>query len=184
MIATAGGSAVLGQAAHADASDATVATVATGASAPGPASSSVETPLALDNIQGNVLGGFNKDHQRFLVFGLGRPAAARQWLADMVDEVATAGEVAGFNRLFQKARARRGNEAQAPTSQWINVAFTYTGLAALDVKDRDLARFPADFRQGMAARAARIGDVGSERAFVLGRPVRLERPPWCAHPGR
>ena len=67
--------------------------------------------------------------------------------------------MAGFNRLFKKARARRGNEVEAPTSQWINVAFTYTGLTALDVKDRDLARFPADFRQGMAARAALIGDV-------------------------
>ena len=123
------------------------------------AAASDEKLLDLANIQGNILGGFNKDYQRLLFFRLGRAASARQWLADLVDEVATSEEVMGFNRLFKRTRARRGTEADAPTSRWLNVAFTHAGLAALDVKDRDLARFPADFREGMAARASRIGDV-------------------------
>lgn len=118
LIAVGGTGVVVGQSAKANASD------ATGVSTQGGSTTAVETPLALDNIQGNILGGFNKDHQRFLFFRLGRAASARQWLADLVDEVATGAEVASFNRLFKKARARRGDEAQAPTSQWLNVAFT------------------------------------------------------------
>ena len=153
LIAAGGTGAVVGQSAKANAVD------VTGVSTQGGSTTAAETPLALDNIQGNILGGFNKDHQRFLFFRLGRGASARQWLAGLVDEVATGGEVASFNRLFKKARARRGDEAESPTSQWLNVAFTYPGLAALHVTERDLARFPDDFRQGMAARAEGIGDV-------------------------
>ena len=143
---------VVGQTTSASATAGTAARAAAAAGAD-------QKPLALDNIQGNILGGFNKDHQRFLFFRLGRPVAARRWLAELVDDVATSGEVASFNHLFKRARARRGSEADVPTSRWLNVAFTHDGLAALGVKDRDLARFPADFREGMAARAARLGDV-------------------------
>jgi len=42
----------------------------------------------------------------------------------------------------------------------INIAFTYPGLAALQVDDTTLASFPTVFRQGMAARADVLGDTG------------------------
>lgn len=42
----------------------------------------------------------------------------------------------------------------------INIAFTYSGLKALGVHKDTLATFPDAFRQGMAARARRLGDVG------------------------
>lgn len=42
----------------------------------------------------------------------------------------------------------------------INIAFTYSGLKALGVHGGALASFPDAFRQGMAARARRLGDVG------------------------
>jgi Dyp-type peroxidase family len=41
-----------------------------------------------------------------------------------------------------------------------NIAFTYTGLKALGVHEHTLATFPEPFRDGMAARAATLGDVG------------------------
>ncbi|MCK7624638.1 hypothetical protein MUU72_16280 [Streptomyces sp. RS10V-4] len=40
------------------------------------------------------------------------------------------------------------------------VAFTYQGLRALGVPRESLDSFPQAFREGMAARAERIGDVG------------------------
>src|SRR5215212_7702300 len=48
--------------------------------------------------------------------------------------------------------------------QWdpvpINFAFTFPGLKALQLSEPTLASFPEPFKQGMAARAERLGDVG------------------------
>ncbi|MDL9979542.1 Dyp-type peroxidase [Microbacterium sp. ASV49] len=43
---------------------------------------------------------------------------------------------------------------------WITVGFTYVGLAALGVPQESLDTFAPEFREGMAARAAQLGDVG------------------------
>src|SRR6185436_13763836 len=43
---------------------------------------------------------------------------------------------------------------------WITVAFTYSGLRALGVPQESLDSFTPQFQQGMAARAAQLGDVG------------------------
>lgn len=42
-----------------------------------------------------------------------------------------------------------------------NVAFTHAGLTALGINPETLASFPAAFREGMAARAGRLGDTGA-----------------------
>ncbi|HTR83189.1 MAG TPA: hypothetical protein VMI56_01835 [Reyranella sp.] len=42
----------------------------------------------------------------------------------------------------------------------INIAFTYSGLSALEIDETTLASFPTVFRQGMAARADVLGDTG------------------------
>ena len=47
-----------------------------------------------------------------------------------------------------------------PASAWVTVAFTYNGLKALGVPQESLDSFAPEFRQGMAARAAELGDVG------------------------
>jgi Dyp-type peroxidase family len=43
---------------------------------------------------------------------------------------------------------------------WITVAFTYSGLKALGVPQESLDSFAPEFQQGMAARAAELGDIG------------------------
>ncbi len=53
---------------------------------------------------------------------------------------------------------------------WITVAFTYQGLKALGVPQDSLDSFAPEFRQGMAARAAELGDVGESS------PVNWEKP--------
>ena len=46
-------------------------------------------------------------------------------------------------------------------SRWVTVAFTWNGLRALGVDEACLATFPEEFRQGMAHRAAILGDTGA-----------------------
>jgi Dyp-type peroxidase family len=53
-----------------------------------------------------------------------------------------------------------GETAHAAGEAWITVAFTYHGLEALGVPQESLLSFAPEFRQGMAARAAHLGDVG------------------------
>jgi Dyp-type peroxidase family len=43
---------------------------------------------------------------------------------------------------------------------WLGIAFTYQGLKALGVPQASLDSFPEEFREGMAARAAILNDVG------------------------
>jgi Dyp-type peroxidase family len=104
------------------------------------------TGLERDDIQGNVLRGYNFPYARYVVARVRNdPAAAeaaRRWLAAQADPVMSDAEwtdtpgVAG------------------------NIALSYAGLQALRIPGWLLASFPADFRAGMAARAGTIGDTG------------------------
>src|SRR5436309_16118776 len=54
-----------------------------------------------------------------------------------------------------------GRAAADPAQDaWITVAFSYHGLEALGVPQGSLDSFAPEFRQGMAARATELGDVG------------------------
>src|SRR3984957_13472034 len=44
---------------------------------------------------------------------------------------------------------------------WLGIAFTYQGLMALGLPSASLDSFPQEFREGMAARAPLLNDVGS-----------------------
>jgi Dyp-type peroxidase family len=115
--------------------------------------------INLADVQGNVLAGFNKDHQRLLFFQFGDRTKAQRWLATIIDETATSEEVLAFNELFRRTRSRRGTEVSAPGAAWMNIALTHPGLAALGVAESELAQFPEAFTQGMAARSQLLGDV-------------------------
>ncbi|HEY1004223.1 MAG TPA: Dyp-type peroxidase [Streptosporangiaceae bacterium] len=53
----------------------------------------------------------------------------------------------------------------------ISVGFTYQGLRALGVPQESLASFAPEFRQGMAARAAELGDVGDSSPDHWEKPL-------------
>jgi Dyp-type peroxidase family len=128
---------------------------------PWPDDVGVDMPLKLDQIQGNVVAGFNKDHTSYLFLALpDDPARARAWLAELVGQVATAREVKQFNDLFREVRRRRGRREGAVEAAWMNLAFTYEGLVRLGVDEGELGQFPEEFRDGMRRRAAAIGDLG------------------------
>jgi Dyp-type peroxidase family len=54
---------------------------------------------------------------------------------------------------------------------WITVAFTYQGLQALGVPQNSLDSFAPEFRQGMAERAADLGDVGDSSPANWEKPL-------------
>ncbi len=62
-------------------------------------------------------------------------------------------------RLHRIATTSRVSTGQGSTS--ITVGFTYHGLAALGVPQASLESFAPEFREGMAARAAVLGDVAA-----------------------
>src|SRR4051812_23494721 len=54
---------------------------------------------------------------------------------------------------------------------WITAAFTYQGLRTLGVPQASLDTFAPEFRQGMAARAADLGDVGESSPEHWEKPL-------------
>ncbi|HET6241066.1 MAG TPA: peroxidase, partial [Arthrobacter sp.] len=54
---------------------------------------------------------------------------------------------------------------------WVSIALTYQGLRVLGVPDESLESFPVEFRQGMAARAAVLGDRGESSPENWEKPL-------------
>src|SRR5262245_10095141 len=76
-------------------------------------------------------------------------------------------------RLMKRASEIVASAAHADSPDadaWISVALTYAGLKALGVPVESLKTFPEELRQGMAARAAVLGDRGENA------PEHWERP--------
>jgi Dyp-type peroxidase family len=130
-----------------------------------------EPVLAMANIQGNVVAGFNKNHQTLLYFRIDDPRAFKPVVAELGHWVATADEVLAFNRLFKRMRDRRG-DAVTVKSTWINLAFSFAGLSKLR-RDAEHFRDPW-FRDGLVGPPARgapeswkVSDRGDRAADVL-----------------
>jgi Dyp-type peroxidase family len=120
-----------------------------------------EPHLAVANIQGNIIAGFNKDFQTLLFLRIDDAPAFKAWLATFAGLVATAEEVIAFNRLFKRTRDRRGYSGSVKAS-WINIAFSHAGLAKLTA-EADAFVDPS-FRTGVVAQSAALGDPTAEDA--------------------
>jgi Dyp-type peroxidase family len=125
-------------------------------------SQSQSKALQLDEIQGNSLGGFNKDNQAMLFLRITDAAKAKATLsgssnvlADVTDS--SSEQVIRFNNQFKALRSRGVPEGTILAS-WTNLVFTFAGLRKLradNLKDGD---FPEAFTQGMRNRADQLGD--------------------------
>jgi hypothetical protein len=67
-----------------------------------------EPVLHTDNIQGNILGGFNKDFQTLVFLRIRRPPVFKKWLKPRIASIATLAEVVAFNRLFKPSDSAGG----------------------------------------------------------------------------
>ncbi|MBK9710003.1 MAG: Dyp-type peroxidase [Kouleothrix sp.] len=129
---------------------------------PAQADTPADLPLrSSEEIQGNILAGFLKDHQVFLFLQFADGASGRAWLAELAPRIATTKQVATFNAQFSLARRNQGgDDPQSLKAVWVNVSFTRPGLIKLGpALDPDLQAFPA-FREGPAARADAMRDQG------------------------
>src|SRR5688572_13576197 len=102
--------------------------------------------LELDDIQHFLLTRTPALVSRYEFVSLSHTEEARLWLAGLIDKV-------GSGAVPQGPRA--------VDARWVTIAFTWNGLRALGVDDASLSTFPEEFRQGMAARAAMLGDSGA-----------------------
>ncbi len=128
----------------------------------------MKVQLRLHNIQGNITPGFRKDRQAFIFTRFRNASAGRAWVAAVAPDVATAAEVALFNRLFKHVRQRRpGGELSVVRATWINVAFTSAGLGLI-AGDDALTDFCPAFRDGLHARAAALGDGNNLDHWLVG----------------
>ena len=110
-----------------------------------------EPVLAVGEIQGNVLPGFNTRHQTLL--GLRFDGDPRRWLASVLPSISTLADVHGYRVVRRQARLQGEPPASSPV--WVNIAFDAEGLAALGA---DVASIRDQrFRQGMGE-ASNLGD--------------------------
>lgn len=126
-----------------------------------------EPRLRTDQIQGNIIPGFLKDHRTMLFLQIKDVKAFRVWLKALIPFIATADEVLAFNRLFKEMRFRRQTECNTVKATWINVAFSFAGLQKISkqAKGLELDKFKDEaFRQGLAARSGMLNDPSDSAA--------------------
>jgi Dyp-type peroxidase family len=107
------------------------------------------TAAILSAVQGNVLDAYRLACVRHVVVRVTDAGRARAALGRMLDPAAPGPTVT--------SGAASGGP---PRTLCVNVGITWPGLQALGVPKRSLKTFPPEFREGMAARAGRLGDVG------------------------
>jgi Dyp-type peroxidase family len=110
------------------------------------------SPLALDDIQGNILRGYGAHATTYVFLSIHDATGAKAWLADLIPQITTADV--------------------HPPEPALNIAVTHTGLRALGLPPRQLTTFPSAFAQGTAARAVVLGDTGDNAPTQWETPFR------------
>lgn len=139
-----------------------------------------EELLDSDNIQGNILAGFNKDHQVFLFMQMARDvrgiAGVRAWLRTIAAQISSTAEVHRFNDLFKALKIRQGRDPVGLIATWVNIAFSAGALKAL-TSPEDVEKFTdAPFLDGLAVWSGELGDPsdanaeGHPKRWVVGGP--------------
>lgn len=110
--------------------------------------------LELDDIQNGVLRPRPTPyHAIYLIFRIDDRRGGREMMRRLSGVVAAA-----------------ANLSSPAGDAWVSAALSFKGLEALGVPQASLDSFPAEFRQGMAARASLLGDVGDSA------PAKWEKP--------
>jgi Dyp-type peroxidase family len=139
-------------------------------------------PLREDaNIQGNVLAGFNKDHQVLMFVSWPSRRTGQAWLTELRPRLASNRAVTDFNMAFSASKkARAGRDPDDLTAVWTNISFTAAGIKSLAPKIVASLQKTPSLDPGVALWlkdpwdkevAARLGDTGDDGAdnWLFGR---------------
>ncbi|MGW4895682.1 Dyp-type peroxidase [Kitasatospora sp. NPDC004240] len=119
-----------------------------------------------DEIQGDIVAGFKKDHVTLLFLKFEDAARAREWLRALAPQIATTRQVAAFNAAFSEARkSSGGDDPRTLKATWLGIGLTYEGMRQLSLTDPFEKAPPTGsgleaFRDGSAKRAGALGDTG------------------------
>ena len=134
-----------------------------------------EPVLAIDDIQGDILAGFRKDHVRLVFFQFADQATpkVKAWLAAYATQISTVRQVSGFNAVFRAMRRQLTREPHELAALWRNIGFTSQGLSKL-VGSHEVEKFAdTSFRAGAERLSSFIGDPvdgsrGDPRTWTIG----------------
>ncbi|WP_218508865.1 hypothetical protein [Variovorax sp. dw_308] len=102
----------------------------------------------LSDVQGNILRGYRKKRVRHLTAQVIDAREARAWIAAIV----------GPDRALAPEITDAAHWGKQPPDVCFNLGITFTGLQALGLPDATTSTFPEAYREGMAARATKVGD--------------------------
>lgn len=119
---------------------------------------------ATADIQGNVIPGFNKDHQRFLFFTAAHADGARQWLRWLAPRLSSMQTVLDFRRDFRRERLSSGSAKPSKKATWTAFALSRSAVVKLLGDDALSELGDESFRQGLAARSTYLGDPSTPGA--------------------
>jgi Dyp-type peroxidase family len=107
------------------------------------------------DIQGDILRAYGNDYDRasYMFVHIEDASGGQAWLGGLLGRITNAEHWSGPKPVTT-----------------LNLALTFTGVQALGVSDGVLASFSDEFREGMAARAELLGDIG------LSAPAHWEAP--------
>jgi hypothetical protein len=130
-----------------------------------------EDVFALDQIQGDVLVGLQKDFERFVGFSILDVGEFKKFLMALVPLITTAEKA--LEREFTIALQKSSGVKEIFNFTGINIGFTFDGLNVLGVPNLNNIN-DAPFQAGLAAQSANLGDPiagpGSPPQWVIGAP--------------
>jgi deferrochelatase/peroxidase EfeB len=117
----------------------------------------MRTPLDLDDIQGNIVRGYNMQHARHFALASGSAAAAARFIGALLGP-------------GEGPRISTAAPWQDKPDYCLNLGITAPGLVMLGLPPATMALFPTAYTEGAAARAAALGDTGpaAPSNWVLG----------------
>ena len=139
----------------------------------------LEPVLDVNEIQGNIIPGFNKDHEILLFFEIVDASQAKKWIGLVSSQISTLYEVLNFKKVYKSLKHRLGGEPSNIEATWTNIAFSYDGMKKLaknmeEVNEFLDNEFVLGLNRGVSSNLGDPTDPSAEGYFdnwVIGGPT-------------
>jgi Dyp-type peroxidase family len=139
----------------------------------------LEPVLDVNEIQGNIIPGFNKDHETLLFFEIVDVSQAKKWIGLISNQISTLYEVQNFKKVYKSLKQRLGGEPSDLVATWTNIAFSYDGMKKLARNMEEVNEYlDKNFKTGLTNSVSlNLGDPtepsaeGNFKNWVVGGPT-------------